>query len=348
MITRTRKLVTLTILALGAVATGCGAEEGGADEVVSSALVGQLRESFHNTDDFLWVNDSGVAFPTGLGMSPGTLPSQAPRPGGGLELAFQDQNHHLFVDEYGQGAFDTGNIVSNGTYPSIGVFSDGSNGFAFRGSNGHIFAAGHATGVVDLGLAMASGASPSVAVLAGNGLAVAYRGSNGHLFYCPNVSVTNPVFVDTGAAMATGTNPSVAQHPNLEIVVAFQGVNGHLWFNPKAGDPAFNPFDSGVAMKAATSPAVSSQSAFPTGITDIAFQGSNGRLQTIRMTKAAGNHSTTIGSPVEPNPNVPMAAGRSPTIQTTGSGFQAAGKGSNGHLWIDLNGTAADSGFAMN
>lgn len=337
MIRKTYTVAMGLCLSVGVGAGGCS-DEGVADDVVTSALTGQVPVAFQGSDNFLWVDQSGpgTALNTFLGMKPGTVPSQANMPNGGLALGFQSSTGHFFYDTFTMGAVDTNLLMASATSPSIVVFNSGTVGFAFQGSNGHLWISNTGTGGgLDTGLIMAGGSSPSMAHLLVS-YAVAYRGSNGDLWY---LAQGQPA-LDTGMALAAGTNPSiVGLTDNTHYAIAFQAPGGSMWFTMTAanGNPAF--FDTGLGMKAGTSPAVSARGPAFAPIADVAFQANTGEMWVFTDNNGSGSAGSS---------SIVMANTRSPTIVSTGSGFQAASKSFNGNLAVDLNGSIQDQGVVMN
>jgi hypothetical protein len=121
------------------------------------------------------------------------------------------------------------------------------------------------------------------------------------------------------------------------VVLAIQGSNGHLWFCPNG---PFSGFDTGFSMKAGTSPAVAGRTASGSTIADVAFQSNNGLLYVYT------NFGGTTGSVI--STGIALAPGASPRIFGLPSGFQAWAKGSNGNLWVTLNGVSEDQGYTVN
>jgi hypothetical protein len=323
-----RTIATISLLALGTAAMGC-AEEGTADDTVTSALTGQLPVAFQRSTNVLWVdqNGPGSAVSTGLSMLSGTVPSQVTLPSGALEIGFQGSNGHFWLDQFMGSATDSGGTMQAGTSPSI-TFLNGMVAFGMHGVNGHLWIslAGPFNGF-DTTAAMASGTSPSVAALPNGQLALAFQGSNGHFWY----GVAGPNSgQDSGGVMAAGTSPSIAATASSQVPFAFHGSNGDLWVGLGG---LHSGVDTGFSMLAGTSPSV----AVANGVV-VAFQAGNGSLWLYINNGFISTVNTGLAM-----------SGRPPSIIPTSSGgYQISFKGSNGDLSIDLNGTSQDQGYAMN
>jgi len=332
----------VSLLPLSLSMAGCG-ENGAGDDVTTSPLTGQLPVAFQGSDTGLWVDQSGpgTAAPTTLGMKSGTIPSQAFIPGGGLALAFQANTGEFLYDEFTQGVQRTFFNVASGTHPSIVIFPDRSIGFAASAATGSMMwqSFGGLRNGSNSGFALGAGASPSLAN-ASFDLAFAWRGTNGHLMY----KYDNNGSPDTNQVMAAGTDPSIATFPGQRVfAVAFQRSSGDLWFTPNATTSSrpdlFTYLPSGLGMKPGTSPAVSIRNT-NVPVIDVAFQANTGELYIFHYDSVSGGSVEASG--------IVMANNRSPTIISTGTGFQAACKGFDGNLWVDLNGQIENQHMPMN
>lgn len=298
---------------------GCG--EAPSIETTSSALAGQVAVAFKGSG-FLLVSESGpgIGFNTGQAVKSGTVPSQAGTSAQLMKMAFQGSNSHFFLGDVGSFT-DSGGLMAAGTSPSISRFSGGQVGFGIQGANGHLWVGSNGPfGGIDTGGVMAAGSSPSVAARSDGNLAFAMRGSNGHLW----IGLTGPFSgVDTGGVMASGTSPSIATTPDGHVAFAMRGSNGNLWIGMNG---PFSGFDTGFPMRSGTSPAAtgtnsSADRAF------FAFQSAvNGHLLVYQQ-----DGNTSIGPT---DTGITMASNGSPGVVGTSSGFQAWGRGNNGHLWV--------------
>jgi hypothetical protein len=324
MIKRTDAVGAISLVALGAMAMGCG-EQGAADETLRAALTGQMPVAFQGASNVLWIDQSGpgTGFGTSQPMKPGTVPSFVTDVGG-TDVGYQGSNGNFW--DYSNGTpTDSHGAMQAGTSPSITHTTWGTFGFGFHGINGNLwYGTNGLTSGVDTHHPMASGTSPSVSA---NGLD-AYHGANGNFWVGSH---------DTHGTMAVGTNPSITDYDPTGAAFAFQGINGHLWFGTDpSGD---NGFDTQQAMRSGTSPSVTAGPFDKTAY--VAFQTNTGVLNVYYYRNNAGGVI---------HHNNPMAAGASPIIQIgSDTEYEVAFKGSNGDLWIVMSsGGPQDQGYRMN
>jgi hypothetical protein len=319
---------TMSCLALGTLAVGCGTE-GTGDETVVSALTGATDMAYQRFDHFLGVargqnfqNNSSIA------MANGTVPSQVNIPTSGIEIGIQRSDGHWVVDHFvngGHSPFPTDGLIRGGTSPALALCPTCGSGyaFAFQGTDGRLWSGegGTPTGGTPMKAFLAGGTNPSLAMKTNLDRVYAYQGTNGHMF----VSTANPpVFEDSNGLLAGGTSPGIAVGgPNNNVGIAFQGANGHLWF----GFSTFQCHDKFQNVRGGTSPTVAIS---PGGNHFfVAYQNSNGFLHVFRTDNGVENDFQI---------NVNMSNNGTPQIIPKGNaGYQIWAKGSNTTLRVVLN-----------
>jgi hypothetical protein len=322
---------TICWLTLGAALVGCGEESPGVDTVGGAVLAGMAPVAFQSSGHELWIDTSSGASDTHLVMKSGTVPGQAPVSGGGIEVGVQASNGDFY--DYLNGTITTTpGQMQAGTSPSITHNQSGQLAFGFHGINGHLWVStGGAMNGQDTNAAMRNGTSPSVTLnpANSNNIAIAFQGSNQHFWL--GLSPTDGH--DSNGVMYDGTSPSIAAQPNnVNVAFAFMGSDQFLYVG--TGD-LHSGQNTGERMLAGTSPAVAVE---PNGQIDVAYVQSDSHVCVLHK------HTDNTWSLDILN----VFGSRSPSIQVPpGGGYQVAVKGTNGHLWIILNGAISDELLSM-
>lgn len=217
--------------------------------------------------------DSNLVLP----MAAATSPSYSSGPGTS-EIAVQNSNGQLALDNPGSGSTSTGLGMAAGTSPAVAELSNGSYEVAFQSSTGYLSTYSSSTQGLHTTLGMAAGTSPSIIPMGNGSYVIAFQANTGYLWtYTPSGGGTQ---IPLG--MAAGTSPSIAAQANTGTYgIAFQANTGHLWtYTPSAGGT-----DEGVAMASGTSPSISPMpdgfvTAYQASDTDLALEGNFGSLDT--------------------------------------------------------------------
>jgi hypothetical protein len=299
--------------------------------------------AFQANTNYLYLYNNGQATNTWLGMDAGTIPSWVPSPTGPLpKIAFQANNHHLWVGDLNASPFDTGKIMKAGTSPSMTLIANQYPAdaliVAYSDASGRLCLYRSDTGTANCSTGGNMFGSPSIAwdpnqtnygnfVVAfhssGDNKCYVYLGSSGFFYKCGSGEPT----------MMDGTNPSIVALPNDTYATMFQGSDGNLYsYYPGGGG------NTGLGMKAGTSPSVT---VLHDGTTAYAFQANTGYLWTY-VNGVYTNTQLVPGFPM-------MAPSASPIILPTSKfGYQVAFEANTTYLYVDDNGTAVNTWLGMN
>ena len=265
--------------------------------------------------------DSNLVLP----MAAATSPSYSSGPGTS-EIAVQNSNGQLALDNPGSGSTSTGLGMAAGTSPAVAELSNGSYEVAFQSSTGYLSTYSSSTQGLHTTLGMAAGTSPSIIPMGNGSYVIAFQANTGYLWtYTPSTGTQIPL------GMAAGTSPAIAELPGSgSYEIAFQANTGYLWTYTPSGGGTQIP----LGMAAGTSPSIAAQA--NTGTYGIAFQANTGHLWT--YTPSAGGTDEGVA----------MASGTSPSISPMPDGFVTAYQASDTDLALEGNFGSLDTGYPLN
>jgi hypothetical protein len=245
-----------------------GVESGTSPSIAGSKGVAYSYQiAFHASGgEGLWtVTSPNTVKREGLGMSPGTSPSETTWSegfGSRWNFAFQGNTGVAWLNHTSLGL-----LMAQGTSP--GVIPAGV--VAFQSRSGHLaFYYPWTGGISETGLGMAGGSSPSIVELGlGGGYEVAFRAAGSNHLWLFNGSGG----FDTGLGIEAGSNPAIGYVGGTWITAFQAGGSRHLWTYTSSGIGT----DLGVSVQAGTSPSISERAG---ASWEVAFQSTNHDLST--------------------------------------------------------------------